>query len=105
MNPQTSLRQALEAIVGPDRVLDRPVERVAFAADAGFYRLIPQAVVFAQSVAEVQGLFRFSHQSGLPITFRAAGTSLSGQAISDGLLVEVARHWRTVEVLDGGART
>lgn len=104
MTPQTSLRQALEAIVGPDRVLDRPVERVAFAADAGFYRLIPQAVVFAQSVAEVQGLFRFSHQSGLPITFRAAGTSLSGQAISDGLLVEVARHWRTVEVLDGGAR-
>jgi len=99
-----TLRQSLETIVEPGRVLDRPVERVAFAADAGFYRLIPKAVVFAQSVAEVRELFRFSHQEGLPMTFRAAGTSLSGQAISDGLLVEVARHWRGVQVLDGGAR-
>jgi D-lactate dehydrogenase len=98
------LRQTLETIVGPDRVLDRPIERVAFAADAGFYRLIPRAVVFAQSVPEVQELFRFSHRSGLPMTFRAAGTSLSGQAISDGILVEVARHWRNIQVLDGGAR-
>ena len=98
------LRQSLEAIVGPQRVLDRPVERVAFAADAGFYRLIPRAVVFAQSVEEVQALFRFSRESGLPMTFRAAGTSLSGQSISDGILVEVARHWRAVQVLDDGAR-
>ena len=104
MTEATALRQSLAAIVGPGRVLDRPVERVAFAADAGFYRLIPKAVVFAQSVAEVQALFKFSRQSGLPMTFRAAGTSLSGQAISDGILVEVARHWRTIEVLEGGAR-
>jgi len=104
MTATKTLRQSLETIVEPARVLDRPVERVAFAADAGFYRLIPQAVVFAQSVAEVQGLFQFSHASGLPMTFRSAGTSLSGQAISDGILVEVARHWRDVQVLDGGAR-
>ena len=104
MTADLSLRASLAAIVGPDRVLDRPVERVAYAADAGFYRLIPKAVVFARSVAEVQGLFRFSRESGLPMTFRAAGTSLSGQAISDGILVEVARHWRDIQVLDGGAR-
>ena len=104
MSQDLSLRASLEAIVGPERVLDRPVERVAFAADAGFYRLIPRAVVFAQSVAEVQALFRFSRQSGLPMTFRASGTSLSGQAISDGILVEVARHWRSIQVLEGGAR-
>jgi len=104
MTQDLSLRASLEAIVGPERVLDRPVERVAFAADAGFYRLIPKAVVFAQSVAEVQALFRFSRQSGLPMTFRASGTSLSGQAISDGILVEVARHWRTIKVMEGGAR-
>jgi D-lactate dehydrogenase len=85
-------------------VLDRPVERVAFAADAGFYRLIPRAVAFAQSVEEVRQLFKFSQKAGIPMTFRAAGTSLSGQAISDGILVEVARHWRTIQVLDDGAR-
>jgi D-lactate dehydrogenase len=38
------------------------------------------------------------------LTFRAAGTSLSGQAVTDGVLVDVSRHWRALEVLDGGAR-
>jgi D-lactate dehydrogenase len=104
MNDSQALRPSLETIVAPDRILDRPVDRVAFAADASFYRLIPKAVVFAQDVAEIQGLFRFSQAAKLPLTFRAAGTSLSGQAISDGLLVEVARHWRGIQVLDGGAR-
>ena len=99
-----SLRQSLETIVGSERILDRPVERVAWSADAGFYRLIPQAVVFAGSVEEVKSLFRLSHTRKVPMTFRASGTSLSGQAISDGILVEVARNWRKIEVLDGGAR-
>ena len=90
-----SLRPALEAIVGTDQVRDRPVDRVAFAADASVYRLIPRAVVFPDDLEEIRGLFRFSHASGTPLTFRGAGTSLSGQAISDGVLVEV---------LDGGAR-
>jgi D-lactate dehydrogenase len=104
MTQAPTLRQSLEAILGAGRVLDRRAERVAWASDAGFYRLIPRAVVFAGSVAEVQGLFRFSRESGIPMTFRAAGTSLSGQSISDGILVEVARHWRGIQVLDGGAR-
>ena len=104
MDPHSRHRPALEAIVGPAQVLDRPIDRVAFAADASVYRLIPQAVVFPRSVQEVIGLFRYSRAAGVPMTFRAAGTSLSGQAISDGLLVEVQRHWRGVEVLDGGAR-
>ena len=101
---QPSLRPALEAIVGADQVRDRPVDRVAFSADASVYRLIPRAVVFPDDLEEIRGLFRFSHASGTPLTFRGAGTSLSGQAISDGVLVEVQRHWRRVEVLDGGAR-
>ena len=99
-----SLRHALETILDPERILDRPVERVAWSADAGFYRLIPQAVVFAGSVKDVQSLFELSHTRKVPMTFRAAGTSLSGQAISDGILVEVARNWRRIEVLEGGAR-
>ncbi len=101
---QPSLRPALERILGSGQILDRPIDRVAFAADASVYRLVPRAVVFPATVPEVQGLFRFSRESGVPMTFRAAGTSLSGQAISDGILAEVARHWRRIEVLDGGAR-
>lgn len=99
-----SLKADLEAIVGPARVLDRPVDLIAFASDASFYRLVPKAVVLAGDVDEVRRLFRVSHDRQVPMTFRAAGTSLSGQAVTDGILVEVARHWRKVEVLDGGAR-
>ncbi|WP_257308970.1 FAD-binding and (Fe-S)-binding domain-containing protein [Geothrix fuzhouensis] len=100
----TSLRESLVSIVGPDRVLDRPVDLIAFAADASFYRLIPKAVVFASSVEEVKSLFRLSHETRIPMTFRAAGTSLSGQSVSDGILVEVARNWRGIQVLEGGAK-
>ncbi|MFN7957544.1 MAG: FAD-binding and (Fe-S)-binding domain-containing protein [Holophagaceae bacterium] len=100
----TSLRDSLAAIVGPDRVLDRPVDLIAFASDASFYRLIPKAVAFAGSVDDVRGLFRLSHERKIPMTFRAAGTSLSGQSVSDGILVEVARNWRGIQVLEGGAK-
>lgn len=96
------LQSLLAGIIQANRVLTRPIDRIAYASDGSFYRLIPQAVVHASSVEEVQGLFRFSHEHEIPLTFRAAGTSLSGQSISDGLLVDVARHWREVEVRDGG---
>lgn len=102
--PEGSLRSALERIAAPERVLDRALDRIAFASDASFYRLIPKAVVLAQSVDEVAALFRLARETKVPMTFRAAGTSLSGQAVTDGLLVEVARHWRTVKVEDGGRR-
>ena len=100
----TPLRDALVGLLGPDRVLDRPVDLVAFASDASFYRLIPKAVAFAASVEEVRGLFQLSRAQRVPMTFRAAGTSLSGQAVSDGILVEVARNWRGIQVLEGGAK-
>ena len=100
----TSLRDSLAAIVGQDRVLDRPVDLIAFASDASFYRLIPKAVAFAGSIEDVQALFRLSHERQVPMTFRAAGTSLSGQSVSDGILVEVARDWRGIKVLEGGAK-
>jgi D-lactate dehydrogenase len=98
------LGDLLPAIVDRERILTRPIDRVAYASDASFYRLIPRAVVRTQSIEEIQGLFRFSHAHRIPLTFRAAGTSLSGQAVTDGILVEVARYWRQVTVEDGGKK-
>ena len=60
--------------------------------------------VLAKGVEEVQGLFRFSRTHRVPMTFRAAGTSLSGQAVTDGILVEVSRHWREMRVEEGGRK-
>ena len=99
-----ALRAALERIAAPERVLDRPLERIAFASDASFYRLVPRAVVLASSADEVAALFRLARETKVPVTLRAAGTSLSGQAVTDGILVEVARHFRAVTVEEGGRR-
>jgi D-lactate dehydrogenase len=60
--------------------------------------------VLARGIDEIQKLFRFSHEGRVPLTFRAAGTSLSGQAVSDGILIEAARHWKRVAVEDGGRK-
>jgi D-lactate dehydrogenase len=94
----------LAQIIDERRILMRPIDLIAYASDASFYRLIPKAVVQASSEDEVARLFQFSHDHQQPITFRAAGTSLSGQSISDGLLVEVTRNFRDVEVLESGRR-
>ncbi len=85
-------------------MLTRPVDLVMYASDASVYRMLPQAVVLADGVEEVRALLAHARRSGVPMTFRAAGTSLSGQAQSDGVLVEVARHWRGVTVEDDGLR-
>src|ERR1017187_3049743 len=98
------LRSLLGQIVNERRVLVRPIDVIAYASDASFYRLIPKAVVQAASEEEVVRLFHFSHELAIPITFRAAGTSLSGQSISDGLLVEIARNFRDHEILENGRK-
>src|SRR5512137_2526169 len=97
------LQAKLSSVLPSGRVLTRRLERYAHANDASYFRLIPQAVVEPVSIDEIRNLFLFSQQNCIPLTFRAAGTSLSGQAISDGILVALARHWGRVQVEDGGA--
>ena len=69
------------------------IERLAWGTDAGFYRLIPQEVLHPATEADVQAIIKRAHKEGKHITFRAAGTSLSGQAISDSLLVVCGKKW------------
>jgi len=99
-----AIKSSLAPQIDADRILVRPIDLIAFASDASFYRLIPKAVVLAKTEEEIATLFRFSQRAGVPMTFRAAGSSLSGQSISDGVLVEVARHWRNASVEDGGQK-
>jgi D-lactate dehydrogenase len=102
-HPDPHLRAGLAELLAPERVLTRTIDRVARANDASVYRLVPAAVVQPTSIDEMRSLFRFSRDYRIPLTFRAAGTSLSGQAVTDGILVDVARYWRQMQVEDGGA--
>ncbi len=75
------------------------IQRLAWGTDAGFYRLIPQEVLHPANEADVQTIIARAHAENKHITFRAAGTSLSGQAISDSLLVVVGKKWENYEIL------
>ena len=82
----------------------RFIERLAWGTDAGFYRLVPEDVLMPSSEEEVAGILLDARKTGKKVTFRAAGTSLSGQAVTDSLLVVCGKKWEGAEVLDGGAR-
>ncbi|MFI5027520.1 MAG: FAD-binding and (Fe-S)-binding domain-containing protein [Solirubrobacterales bacterium] len=96
------LRGELEALLGADRVLGRASDIVRYASDASPYRLLPQAVVMAHDAGDVAQVLEHARRSGVPVTFRAGGTSLNGQSQSDGILVDVRRHFGGVAVEDGG---
>jgi len=99
-----SLRGELEALLGADRVLHRVSDLVAYASDASPYRLFPRAVVEARDADDVAKVLRFGREREIPVTFRAGGTSLNGQGQSDGILVDVRKHFGGVRVEEDGAR-
>src|SRR5690348_1987961 len=98
------LREELEQLLGADRLLHRVSDLVAYASGASPYRLFPRAVVEAGDADDVAKVLRFGRQRGIPVTFRAGGTSLNGQGQSDGILVDVRKHFGGVRVEDDGAR-
>ncbi|HJQ14655.1 MAG TPA: FAD-binding and (Fe-S)-binding domain-containing protein [Anaerolineales bacterium] len=94
------LLEPLSQILSPERVLTSYLHRTAYANDASYFHLVPQAVVQPDSIREIQDLFQFTQRRQVPMTFRAAGTSLSGQAVTDGILVDLSRHWGNYRVED-----
>ena len=85
-----------------NRVFNDPVSTLAFGTDASFYRLIPKVVVRVQDEAEVVDLLAIARRHKVPVTFRAAGTSLSGQAISDSILIVLGDQWNGHDIREEG---
>ncbi|MFD5075128.1 FAD-binding and (Fe-S)-binding domain-containing protein [Streptomyces sp. NPDC058371] len=98
------LRDELIALLGPDKVLTKISDLVRYASDASPYRFVPQVVVVPEDIDDVSAILSYAHGKGREVVFRAAGTSLNGQAQGEDILVDVRRHWSGIEVLDGGAR-
>jgi D-lactate dehydrogenase len=91
-------------VVPASRVFCDPFRTFAYGTDASFYRLVPKIVVKAVSRAEIVRILVAAARHAVPVTFRAAGTSLSGQAVSDSVLVVLSGAWRGHEIHDGGER-
>ncbi|KKB78950.1 hypothetical protein VW35_09300 [Devosia soli] len=81
-----------------------PLMTYAWSGDASSYRLIPAVVVFVNSEDDVRAVFRAARAEGLPVTFRAAGTSLSGQAVTDGVLAVLGDGWRKLDIHPGAEK-
>ncbi len=88
----------------PEWISTSWVDRLARSRDASLYRLVPKAVAWPRHAGDVKTILQACRDIGLHLTFRAAGTSLSGQAITDGILVDLSRHWNRIEILDQGAQ-
>jgi D-lactate dehydrogenase len=94
----------LERVIRKDRIMRDPVMTYAYSGDASHYRLVPALVVIINSEDEVRAVIEAARGEGLPLTFRAAGTSLSGQSITDGVLAVLGDGWRKLQVHEGAAQ-
>ena len=93
---------SLRAEIAGEDVRSRLIDRLAYASDASHYYHVPKAVIVASDVFEVAHAFAVAAEHNLPITLRSGGTSLSGQASGEGLLVDVRRGFRTMTVEEQG---
>ena len=84
-------------------VTTRVFDRVVSAVDASHYLLTPDAVLVPNSIAEIADILAFATRTSRPVTFRSGGTSLSGQASTDGILVDTRTNFRRIDIDDAGA--
>ena len=100
--PYRQLHEELAAFVPTERLIVDPLRLLAWGSDASFYRLVPKLLVVVDDETELRRVLAGCARLGTPVTFRAAGTSLSGQAISDSVLVMLGDGWRGIEVAADG---
>ncbi len=96
--PYDALHSALSAFIPDERLIVDPLRLLTWGTDASFYRLVPKIAVVVESEGEVVRLLADCARLSTPVTFRAAGTSLSGQAITDSVLVLLGDNWRHCQV-------
>ncbi len=97
------LYEILTGTMDKQRIFHDPMHTLAYGTDASFYRLIPKMVIRANDENEVSLILRECSGLNIPVTFRAAGTSLSGQAITDSVLVIAGSNWRKFHINDNGS--
>ncbi|MFD9287521.1 FAD-binding and (Fe-S)-binding domain-containing protein [Streptomyces sp. NPDC060030] len=98
------LRTELIDLLGPEKVRCKISDLVKYASDASPYRFVPQAVVLPEDVSDISAVMAYARANRREVVFRAAGTSLNGQAQGEDILVDVRRHFTGIEVLDDGAQ-
>jgi len=91
--PYRKFIRRITGTIPRSRIITDPLRTLVYGTDASFYRLIPRVVLKVESEEEVIAVLGHARTLLLPITFRCAGTSLSGQAVSDSILVLLGKGW------------
>lgn len=88
-----ALLNELGTLISPKNIYTDALRTFAWGTDAGFYRMTPRAIVRSENEKQVAQIIKACRRHRVPYTFRAAGTSLSGQAISDSILIVAGKNW------------
>lgn len=103
-DPYRRFHRVLRSTIPSGRIFTDELSCLAHGTDASFYRLIPQIVVKAESEQEIILILSAAKQSRISLTFRAAGTSLSGQAVTDSVLVLPGNAWKKMSIHSDASR-
>jgi FAD/FMN-containing dehydrogenase/Fe-S oxidoreductase len=79
--------------------------RAQYTTDASNYRVVPQVVVHPADVDDLIAVTEVARSAGVPLTMRGAGTSVAGNAIGPGIVVDTTRHLTAIGPIDRDART
>ena len=91
--------KALSSIIKGELLLD-DLHRAIYATDASVYRQLPLGVCYPKDVGDITQIVTFCHQKSIPIIPRTAGTSLAGQCVGEGLVVDVSKYLTNILELD-----
>ncbi|MCP4342560.1 MAG: FAD-binding oxidoreductase [Desulfobulbaceae bacterium] len=99
-----NFHKKISQAIAKKNIITDSLRTLTYGTDASFYRLIPKIVINVENEKEVQLILREANKLRLTVTFRAAGTSLSGQAITDSILVRLGEGWRKYRVFDNACK-
>ena len=98
----TGVAARLRGMIPEKWLMTDPLMTFAYSGDASQYRMTPAIVVVVNSEDEVRAVIAAARAERLPLTFRAAGTSLSGQSITNGVLAVLGDGWKKLQILENG---
>ena len=91
----------LRKLLPSDRIYTDELRTLGWGTDASFYRQIPKVVIRSDGEEEISKIVSLCQKHKLPFTFRAAGTSLSGQSCTDSVLIVAGKHWEQYKFGEG----
>ena len=91
-------------VLPPECIEERPLRRLAYGTDASLYRLTPKLVLQPKTEDHMIAILKAARTHDVGLTYRAGGTSLAGQAITDSVLIKIGREWAGLRIEEDGAR-